>query len=353
MRGFLEQPEGALIENCHSRFMLASLGELNLPITIEDGREGGTYVASPHSAYVLYARDEIDILQLGGASRLAARATLRVLESVLRALSINNSVHIDNWMLSTSLHGHWSGQGLSAIREAITRAFPDHLPIIRNVDDWSCPELFASLKSDGWYLMPARQIWVTDDLDADWRPRSHVKSDKRAARRAGLTIEELEVMRDSDAVRIAELYRQLYLDRYSSLNPVYTPAFVKLAHDSGALKFIVGRSQDGEIMVSSGMRIAGDTLTVPMLGYDTTRPQSEALYRIASLLSSEWALDHSYRHHGSAGAGTFKSNRGARSQIEYMAVYAQHLGMRRRLGIKLLANTLERTMVPALRQNGW
>ena len=351
--GLVEAAPCELITNSHSRAMLMTYGDLRLPVTLEDGRHGSTYVASPHSAYVLYARDEIDIIGLKGISRLGAKATLGLLDHWLRALAINRTVHLDNWMLSTSLHGRWDGTGLATMRQALTAAFPSHLPIVRNVDSWSCPELVSSLKSDGWSLLPARQIWVTDDLETNWKPRSHSKSDRRAMRRSGLVVEEPEAMSDADATRIADLYAQLYLGRYSALNPTYTAAFVRHAFESGALRFRVARNRDGVIMASAGMRVAGDLVTVPMLGYDTSRPQSEALYRIASLLSSEWAMERGYRHHGSAGAGTFKRNRGARGQIEYMAAYTGHLPRARRIGIKTFAEMLERTMVPALEKQGW
>ena len=353
VRGFLNAQPGELIANSHSDAALLTYGDLRLPVTIEDGRYGDTYVASPHSAYVLYARDEIGILGLTGFARAGAQLSLGALDRWLRALSINRTVHIDNWMLSTSLHGRWDGTGLAAMRRAVTARFPEHLPMVRCVDPWSCPELVSSLRSDGWSLLPARQIWVTDDLEGRWKPRNHTKSDRRAMRRSGLVVEEIAAMSNSDAERLAELYKQLYLERYSAMNPAYTPAFVKLACESGALRFRVARAGDGMIMASAGMRVAGDLVTVPMLGYDTTRPKSEALYRIASLLSSEWAMERGYRHHGSSGAGEFKSNRGARGQIEYCAVHTGHLPPGRRMGIKLLAETLERTMVPALERQGW
>ncbi|MEL6488129.1 MAG: hypothetical protein AAFQ13_13410, partial [Pseudomonadota bacterium] len=118
--GFLKADPASLIANAHSRMQVLSYGALRLPVTIEDGRLGGTYVASPHSAYVLYARDEIDIVGLTGAARLGAAAALALVDRWLKALSINRTVHIDNWMLSTSLHGRWDGTGLSTIRRAVT-----------------------------------------------------------------------------------------------------------------------------------------------------------------------------------------------------------------------------------------
>jgi hypothetical protein len=351
--GLASEAPGEMINNFHSQPMLMVHGDRHLPVTLEDGRAGGSYVASPHSAYVLYARDEIDIIGLTGASRLAAHGVLAALDAWLKAVAINRTVHLDNWLLSTSLHGAWDGTGLAAMRHALIEAFPDHLPVLRCVDEWSCPELLATVKADGWTLLHSRQIWVTDDLEAQWRPRSHAKSDLRAMRKSGLQVEEIEAMTAADASRIAELYEALYRGRYSPLNPAYTSAFVEHACTSGALRWRVARGRDGRIMASAGMRVAGGIVTVPMLGYDTSRPQSEALYRIASLLSSEWTMERGYRYHGSAGAGTFKANRGARGVIEYMAVHTGHLAPARRTAIGLLAAVMERTMVPALRKQGW
>lgn len=351
--GLSNTQTSTLISNCHSRMQLLEYEGLSLPVSIEDGLLGSSYIAAAHSAYVLYARDEIDILGLTGMAKIGGKAVLGVLDLWLQSLAINKSVHIDNWLLSTSLHGAWDGTGLSAIRNTVMQTYPEHLPIIRCVEEWSCPDLFIALEKDGWSFLPSRQIWVTDDLKSNWKPRSHTKSDQRAMRRSGLVIEDLKSMSNMDAQRIADLYAQLYLDRYSSLNPAYNAAFVQLAFNSGAMQWRVARNATGQIMASAGMRVAGNVVTVPMLGYDMARPKSEALYRIASFLSSEWAMDNGMRHHGSSGAGTFKSNRGARSMIEYMAIYTKHLPPWRRHGLNILARILKNTMEPALKSQGW
>jgi hypothetical protein len=353
MTALAQHGAAAFVANAQSQPMLLRYGAIHLPVLCQNAAIGDTYVTSPHSAYVLYARDEIDIMGLRGAARLGSRAALGLLDRWLRAARINRVVQIDNWLLSTSLHGAWHGEGLPAMRQALIERFPGHIPVVRCVDEWSCPQLLGALRADGWTLAASRQIWVTDDLARDWKPRSHVKADARALRRSGLAIEDLQTVTLPDAQRIAQLYAQLYLGRYSALNPVYTPAFVELAGRTGLLRYRVARGGDGQIMAVAGMRVAGDIVTVPMLGYDTTRPQSEGLYRIASLLASEWALDNGCRHHGSAGAGTFKRNRGARSEIEYMALYTAHLPPARRLAIRAFAAATRRIMVPMLKANGW
>lgn len=352
MGAFAAQGARRMIRNAGSRTMLLRHGDWRLPVTVEEGDYGHTYVASPHSAYVLYARDEIDIVELK-AGRTLAKGVLGVLDALLRAMRLNRTVHLDNWMLSTNLHGDWKGEGLPAMRAALTERFADHFLILRSLDPWSCPDLLEAARADGWVLMPSRQIWVTDDLHSGWKRRNSAQNDRRALNKSGLTIEDPAQINSADADRIADLYHQLYIGRYSALNPVFTPLFVQESARLGLLDWRLARDADGTIMAACGIRVAGGVATVPLLGYDLTRPRAEALYPIASYLASQWAMERGLRFNGSAGAAHFKQLRGARGQIEYMAIHAAHLSPSRRAGLAFLARSLNALMVPMLEKQGW
>jgi len=341
------------IGNVTSTPLLLASGGLGLPVLVESGAIGDSYMTAPHSAYVLYARDELDIMEVAGIAQLAADTGLSAIGAALRAMRINRAVHLDNWLLSTSLHGDWRGARLGAMRSVLCEAYPDRFIILRTLDPVTSPDLLEAARADGWSLLPARQVWLTRDMERDWRVRSHVKRDRSALRKSGLSIEDADQLSPADCERIAALYHRLYHGRYSALNPSYTARFVELAARLGVLRFRVARERDGMIMAASGMRIAGNAVTVPMIAYDMDRPQDEALYRIASYLSTEFAHQHGLIHHGSSGAGTFKRNRGAVGVIEYMAVYARHLPRLRRAGLAAFAAFLERTMVPTLQSKGW
>lgn len=352
MAGFAREGTSSLITNIASRPMVLRHGNHAFPVVVDDGGYGHSYVASPHSTYVLYAREEIDLIGMQRGRR-TARATLSVIDRLLRAVRINRTVHLDHWLLATSLHGEWDGAGLPAIRAHLARRFPDHFLVLRSLDSWSCPDLLAAARDDGWILLPARQIWVSDDLARDWRPRNNYGNDRRALARSGLAVEMLETIEADDAARIADLYRMLYVGRYSALNPIFTDRFVKLAHDTGLLRFRVAREACGRIVAVAGMAVANNILTAPLVGYDTTRPPSDALYRIACFLFYDWAMEHGFSLHGSAGASDFKRNRGARGVIEYMAIHAQHLDPARRHVARMLAYLLEKIAVPKMQREGW
>lgn len=342
----------ALVRNAVSRPFLLRSGPLDLPVTVDDGSLGHAYVSSPHSAYVLYARDEIALLGLGHR-RLVADAVLNTLGGLLRAMRLNRAVHLDNWLLSTNLHGNWDGTGLADMRHLLSARFPDHFAIIRSLDPWTCPALFDAVRRDGWTLLPARQIWVTDDLAASWLPRGQTRADAKALRRSGLQPEAPVELGPHDCERIADLYHQLYVGRYSAINPIFTPEFVRVSASIGLLTYLVARDSAGQIMVFSALRSTGGVGTVPLMGYDRTRPQSEGLYRIASYLAADAAMHRGLRFHGSAGAGEFKRNRGAHGVIEYMAVDGRHLSPARRAGLAVLATGLNAFMKPMLERNGW
>lgn len=352
MAAFAQESASALISNATSRPMLLRFGEHSLPLTVDDGGHGRSYVASPHSAYVLYAREEMDIVRLKRGRR-AAGAAIAAFDGLLRAARINRAVHLDNWLLATNLHGAWDGAGLPAIREHLAGRFPDHFLILRSLDAWSCPDLLAAARADGWLLLPARHIWVVDDLARDWLPRNNHANDRRALARSGLEVEDLATMSAADGARIAELYCMLYVGRYSALNPIFTPRFIHLSHELGLLRYRVARDSVGRIMAAAGMLARNGVMTPPVVGYDTSRPQAEALYRIASFLFCDWAMEQGLALHGSAGAAGFKQNRGAHGVIEYLAIHADHLGAGRRAAVRWLALALERVAVPMMRREGW
>lgn len=339
----------ALIANVEAEALVERPGGYALPVIVTDGAIGSSYVAAPHSAYALYPRAELDLVDLG-RMRMPATLAIAAADRLLRALHINRAVQIDNWLLSTCLHGDWKGEGLGELRQRLAARFPGHYLLIRSVDDWSCPELTAALRADGWMLLPSRQIWVTDDLQRHWAVRKSVKNDGRKLAQSGLVVEDVAQLTDADAARVAELYAMLYIAKYSSLNPQYTPGWMQLAVASGLFHLRVARDPVGHIMAAVGIVARGGIATNPMMGYDTQRPQSDGLYRIASWLVGDFALRRGLRLHGSAGAGHFKQQRGARSEIDYMAIHAEHLPAARRWPLKGIAAALETLAVPQLKR---
>lgn len=339
----------AMIPNVVTRWLALRSGERVFPVTVNDGERGASYVTQPHSAYILYARAELDLVDTGRLRPLLA-ATISLADRLLRWGDVNRIVHVDNWLLSTNLHGGWDGADLPAIRARLAAAFPNHAIAIRSIDSWSSPALLAAAERDGWTLLASRQIWVTEDMAHDWAPRRCTLADRALLEGSGLRIDRLETMSEDDADRIAELYRQLYVGKYSPLNPVFSAAWILMTWREKILDYRAVRDADGQMLAVAGSLVRGGILTPPVVGYDTARPQAEGLYRIATLLFSDAAAEQGLRLNGSAGAPQFKRNRGASGVIEYMAIAAGHLPWRRRAVIALMRLVLDRIAVPMMQR---
>jgi len=337
-----------MVENVRTEWRGLRSGDRLFPVTINDGEYDDSYVCLPHSAYILYGRQELDLVDLGGWTPVL-KVLIGWADGFLRRADVNRIIHIDNWLLSTNLHGDWSGEDLPVIREFLTRKYPNHIFAIRSVDRWSCPDLLKSAQSDGWALLPSRQIWVTSDM-TQWQRKNSTRNDHRLLRHSPLEIGPITSLRPGDADRISDLYHQLYVGKYSPLNPIFTANYVRSTFESGLFKYDGARAKDGTLMAVCGSFQRGGVLTPPIVGYDTTRPAKEGLYRIACYLFSQYAFEQGYRLNGSAGAPKFKKHRGAKNIIEYTATYIKHLPIQRRVAIRFLAFVLNKLAVPIMRK---
>ncbi|MEQ1491863.1 MAG: hypothetical protein ABL932_15070, partial [Terricaulis sp.] len=196
------------------------------------------------------------------------------------------------------------------------------------------------------------QIYVTEHMQTDWAPHRDTRRDISILAANADHIDTLDALRPGDAERIAELYAMLYLDRYSKLNPAFTPAYIKMTHRTQFFHYRGLRGADGALTAVVGCFVRGGVLTTPIVGYDTTRPTSEGLYRIASAMLAQMAIEHGCKLNGSAGAADFKRNRGARAMIEYSAYFIDHLSLARRATIGAIERLLNKVAVPIMVERG-
>ena len=341
----------ALIANLRTTVLGLKYGERIFPVTVNEAEYGDAYVCLPHTAYSLYAKAELALVDAGPwtpALALLADAVGRL----MRSAALNRIVHLNNWLLSTNLQGGWSGEGLDEICELLVRRYPDHVIAVRSLNRWSDDALFERFEQSGWTMLPSRQIYVTDDLERDWLTRRDTRRDLALLSATDYRIDRLEALRPGDSDRIAELYAMLYLDRYSTLNPAFTAAFIEMTHRERIFDYRGLRDAHGVLAAIVGCFVRADVLTTPIVGYDTARPVSESLYRMASALLAKEARERGLRLNGSAGAPDFKRHRGAHPMVEYTAYFVSHLSRYRQTVVGAMAGLLNRIAVPLLAERG-
>jgi hypothetical protein len=314
-----------------------------------------SYVVSPFTHYVSYVRDEVGELA-SPVARALARPLLDGLGALLRLGRVDDIVFVGNALVSTNLHADYSEAEIEAMTASLVREHPRRAIAFRSVHG-RARRLPDVLVRCGYRLVPARSVLFVATADAEWSSLRDVRRDRALLEASGYTVGAPVVdpaTGMSDAVtreRIAQLYGQLYVGKYSQHNPRYTAEFVGLAQRFRLLDFAVLQKQ-GRIDAVVGSYVANGLLAAPFVGYDTDLPQELGLYRMLSFLMAHRAHGAGVDLHGSSGVADFKRNRGAEPEIEYTAVYARHLPWRRRAAWLLLEAVVRGVAVPLVQRQG-
>jgi hypothetical protein len=309
-----------------------------------------SYVVSPTTHYVRYAREELGELSSPVARRMAG-AILSGLEVVLRAGRVDDVVIVGNALLSTNLLPDPGEQQVVDLTERLVAEHPGRAIAWRSVHARGS-RLPDTLRRAGYRLIPSRSILFTATRDTEWNTLRDTRRDRALLESSPYRVRRLTAAEDAASyARIAELYRLLYLDKYSFSNPQYTAEFIELAHATGLLEFTV-LERDDRIDAVFGARTAHGFLAAPVVGYDTALPRDAGLYRMLSYQIAQSAHDHGVDLHNSSGVANFKRNRGAEPEFEYTAVFTRHLPPVRRAAWAVLDAVVTRVAVPMVTRNG-
>ncbi len=347
----LQEGSERFVRNVRTRLLLLAVDGIPLPATVNEEEYDNSYVCSPYTHYVSYAKQEL--ILLGNRALIACLdAFLSGVGYGLRRSGFNRVVHVNNWLLSTNLYPELDEAQWDAVLEKLLALFPGHAIAFRSLSPTLNALMLDRLRSKGCLLVPSRQIYLLRTGEAGFgtaKSRWLLKRDAALAAKEGYETIGPGDVTESDLPRVAELYRLLYLDKYSRHNPQFTERYLKEALDNGILE-LHGFRRDGRLDAVLGFYVRDGAMTTPLFGYDTSLPQELGLYRMLSARLIELARERRLLLHESSGAAQFKRNRGAEAEIEYTAVYVRHLPLRRRMPWKALEGLLAKIGVPLLRK---
>jgi hypothetical protein len=340
-RAFVERGPRALAANFDGEAGVVRSGGRSLPLVIGSVRRGLAYPCSLYTHYAAYPRGELHLVR-PRALATAARAGLGMLGGLLRLARVDRVAQWSGGLLSTDLHPADLADVAPKVTALLLRRFPDHAPLVRCVNGFLDPALPGRLERAGYRLVVSRLIYFFDGRRADFLDRSVLKRDLRALERLpGHVPLGGDELTEADAPRVAELYRKLYLEKHSALNPAYTEEFVRRAIAEKWLDFRGLRHVSGRIDAVYGSFSAAGIFTVPFIGHDTDLGPKSGLYRMLVALLLREAAKRSWSVNYSSAAGEFKRLRGAEPAIEYHAIHTGHLPAARRAAyraLQLLAN---------------
>jgi len=323
------------------------VGTHALPLVLPEHQPQASYVACPVSAWARYPHDESR--RFGRAGYLAATPVASSAAAWMRAAGLHRAASLGNWLVSTNLHPSSSSAHWRQAREAAVALAPDRPLVIRNV----CPSidaaLAAALVEDGWLMTPARRVYLCDPASSAVARRNNVKNDRRALNKSHLERVGPDALGAADVDVLRHLFRQLFIDKHSGLNPDFTPAFFAHCLEHRFVE-LHGLRHAGRLVGVVGLLRRHGWMTSPLLGYDLRAPRALGLYRALMALSFEEACRVGARLHLSAGAGEFKRARGGVPALEYSAIHVEHLPPARRVTAKSFHALMQRAVPPLLRR---
>ncbi|QJU53852.1 ATP-grasp domain-containing protein [Herbiconiux sp. KACC 21604] len=315
-----------------------------------------SYVVAPRTHFIGYAREELHELD-SRALRAIAGVVISVLDRLVAPARLDRTVIVGNALVSTNLLPELAETELRALTRRLALEHPDCAIAWRSVHGRRStnPQV---LRRAGYRLIPSRSVLFTPTSTSVWEGPRDTARDRAVFDRSGYREVDAPLdpatgtsspeLRD----RIAHLYRLLYVEKYSPLNPRYTAEFVGAAQRAGFLRFVLLQRPDGRVDGVFGYAVAHGYLAAPVFGYDTALPQRLGLYRMLSLLVARRAHAAGVELHNSSGVADFKRHRGAEPELEYTAVSTRHLSWRRRLGWAALELVVRGVAVPLVTRSG-
>ncbi len=335
---------GALLENgagLDIRFHSnpAGLHCADIPLVVSDGRGKKAAIFSPTGHYLDYP-----LLEMGRNTARTHRLGLAALgtpwRTMFRATAFDRVVYVNNWLLNGSPSLDLGHDHLVGLIDGIRSNYPDHALIFSGIVPAVTPQFARTLTAIGGRAVQSRIVHVLDVRPtAASLARRGVREKRNVDRRL---YEKRSVDRTSDRKvlltmvdRLRDLYAQLYLSKYSSMNPQYTGEFFRLMLESDEFQAAGWYGDDGRLEAFNIRLIQGGINHCSLCGYDTTAPRKKGLFR---LIAAEDILGPGECELINWGGGnaSFKKFRGAEPVLEYDIVFDKHLSARRRLPWRVL-----------------
>ena len=362
VRDFNNHRNKNYIANLTTELLLLDTGEEYFPVSLNSGNEKITsgeknsYVVSPITTYIDYAQVEIRAL-----NKFWLTWPLGVLVMLfgfaLRLARIDRIIHINNWLLSTNLYPascfHNGQKKIDQLKVFFTNGYPKFAISFRSLNEISNRESIEKLQSAGFIAIPSRQVYLFDGSagkDALFCKKHNTQIDAKALAKMSYQLSDGSEFSAEDFQRCEQLYRLLYIDKYSSLNPQYSYQWLAAGQQHGWLTLTGLRNPEGKLEGVVGFFENQHVITAPVVGYNTSLPVKEALYRCLTQLCLQRAITHKKLLNFSSGAAEFKRLRGGVPVIEYTMVYIAHLNFYSRWCWKSLGYILHKIAVPLMKR---
>ncbi|MGD0665587.1 MAG: GNAT family N-acetyltransferase [Rhabdochlamydiaceae bacterium] len=342
MRSFFEPllKEGisTFISNASSQLYILHIDDLFIPLTVNEKEYRNSYICSIYS-FILYAEEEMK-RHRKHLLRTLLYPFLQLMKLWFRITKINQLVIVNNFLLSTNLYdNNLLPDQARRLCHFLQNQFPHHAIVFRSLNRYTEQELTDTLHALGSCLITTRSIYFFDPnqySSLSSKKRWIIQKDKKLVEQDKIEIVRHHDFQSLDAPAIKKLYDLLYLEKYSNFNPAFTTRFFEQVIQDKNFT-LIGIRYEGNLAGFIGYFKQKGVMTTPIVGYDTTLPETLGLYRmLTAQVLQESLASCTIFHMMSSGVGHFKRQRGAFQELEAMAVLCTHLPFFRRFIWKTL-----------------
>lgn len=322
-----------LVSNVKTRIVPFSLNNEVWPLTINNAEYNNALICSPYTTYVTYGLHELKRFSKLWI-KLAVLCNVALMSCLCRLTKINKIVIVNNNLNSLLKHPSIFTEKLPEITQRLISDYPSHAITFFRVNDVLDEKFKIALKKQGFLLFPDRTAHLFF-LHKAVMERTDTKRDLGLLGQSPYSRVSHDALRPHDAERFAELYYQLFIEKHSTCNPIYTAAYFRLALKHRWHVYTALRNSDGRIDGFVSWFVVGDILIAGPMGYDRSVNIKVGLYRQLVAIYLKHANDNKYIFNMGGGSDTFKKNRGSTPVLEYTAVYCKHLPRYRQIPWKI------------------
>jgi hypothetical protein len=316
------------IDNADVEMLVLTGDGLVLPLVVNEGKPGNSDVCSPYAHFVSYTAQELS--RRSGVIPALLRMLVRAAQWLFQATRIDRVVYVNNWLLATSPDLDVSKDWLADVTDYLSKRFPDHAVVFRCINPITACGCFEALRMNRYRLVPSRIVYMFEPSKEPYNKNRDRKRDLRLLETGEYAVIDSRELTDEDIKQMTALYRDLYLGKYSDLNPQFNENFFSLVVKQEVVELRALKSD--RVVAFTGYYLQEKSITGCTIGYDRRQPVELGLYRRAYALLMRASDQKKKLLNMSAGVGEFKRLRGATPCVEYDAIFDRHLPWHRRLG---------------------
>lgn len=320
------------VRNSDHQVEVLQVGSELYPLTIgKKSKKKICYLFSFIAQYIDYTREEI----LKGNSfstsqKMIAKFLFPMLRVLVSSMGMEKVVFVNNFFLATNLYEKDTLLSNPLVTQYLKNYYPNKVIAFRSINAFTDSDLLNKLKFQGGLPLACRQLYMLDPKLSNFqRKRPVIRDRKLWEKTTNLYWQKVSVFDRKEISTLLSFYQDLYLKKYSGLNPDYSADFLKVSMNSEILDFYILRETDRNLPLAvQAVEYTKDVVCTPFIGYDKRQPKHIGLYRLMHLKLMEIAIEEEKIFNMSSGASTFKKQRGGAPYFDYHIIFIDHLPKR-------------------------